>query len=358
MWPVMIVATVCIALAWFTTFEEEGPLLWMGTYFATQGAALSVIIGAWSNAPPISARLFTALSRVLNTKMKLMTTVILFWLAMLVISYFLGLHTRLEFGIAEILGVCFPVSTYLFYAGRHVTTKSLVKALDYFTIAAIGGTLVSVADFDTQTYKERTHVAMVDAKTIVATLQPKLNELLAPCNKSEMNDNAAYFEFHLSFRYLRAQIFGSVDDLNAVHKRIFCYCFGRAKGSALGDLPEADISYVALQARRWNLAMPPDPLTAETVDLFRRYAKARTQYEVHKDKPLETYIPKPVAYLLAAFAFAVRLTRTTLEVFEWHDVTAVEGAIPVKDEPTPIKDAPSGTSKNRRPSNRNKRPRR
>jgi len=311
----LLIVVVFVALAWLTV-DEEGPLHWMGVFWFTQGAGLYILFGAMPNALPSSARLFNTVCRLLNTKTRVMTTAIAFWIVMLAISYLLGTYARLEFGITEMLCVCFPLSTYLFYAGRHVVTKSLVKALDYFTIAAAAGTLVSVAELDTQIYKERVDVAMADAKTIAEALQPKLDQLLVPCDKGETSDET----FYLSFLYWKSRIFGSASDLDTARKRVFCYCFGEAKAAALPDLLEPALHNMASRARSWSFTLPDDPLSTDTIDLFQKYAQARGEYEAHKDIPMEAHIPKSLAYLLVAFAFAVRLTRTTVEVFEWHDV--------------------------------------
>ena len=43
-----------------------------------------------------------------------------------------------------------------------------------------------------------------------------------------------------------------------------------------------------------------------------------TRARIERSNPTAASMSKSFAFLLVAFAFAVRLTRTTLEVSEWH----------------------------------------
>ncbi len=168
-------------------------------------------------------------------------------------------------------------------------------------------------------------VAAEDAQIVAALLQPKLDALLAPCGTLASKGRP-----QLDITYWKARFFGTMEQLKKAQKQVFCYSFGILGGSKLPNIPSSTLYDVANRASGWQMALPADQPTVNVVDLFKKYETAREQYALHREMPEETHLSKPIAYLLVAFAFAVRLTKTTLEIFEWHDVTS--SSAPISDE--------------------------
>src|SRR5262249_46949783 len=75
----------------------------------------------------------------LVTRRRVFHALILTWIALLFVCYYVGEYSRLDFGAVGLLSSGFLLSTYILYAGRHVATKSDIKALDYVTVLGFCG---------------------------------------------------------------------------------------------------------------------------------------------------------------------------------------------------------------------------
>lgn len=307
-----------------------GPVSWAGVYFATVAATWILIAGSTQDTPlpndtlfsKLSYFVFSKLSNFVNDKQTVLALVSLSWCVTMFISFVLSINARVEYGIAEMLGVCFPISTCLLYIGRHVITKATVKGLDYVTIVAVAGTLLAVAEFDTQSSKEKADVVAADVQSVGQSLQQTMDNLLQSCNKSDYAGNEIIDRNILSFLYFKELLFGSKSELEKAKRKNVCSYFRDFIGARVSDI-KTDVLYRLSYISSSPIGWPDD--THDALVLFQKYVALRGEQELYSQTTWEGYLLmssnwKVLSYLLAAFAFAVRLTRTTVEIFEWHDV--------------------------------------
>jgi hypothetical protein len=117
---------------------------------------------------------------------------------------------------------------------------------------------------------------------------------------------------------IKAQYNPNIFSGQFLHSFVFCYLLSDLRGVDLNTVSEeklANRAYYSSVLFGMHL-MPQDDDTRKTVIALMDYDRTRSL--IKPANPFGAYISKSVAYLLVAFAFAVRLTRTTLEVFEWH----------------------------------------
>jgi hypothetical protein len=213
----------------------------------------------------------------------------------------------LFFSIAVIFAGACVISTLVLYALRHVVTKSMVKALDYVTVLTFATALVAVLEIDTKAFRERKELAESQINNSQQDVQERLNS-----------------DVHLK-RCGDFQIKLSPDDLSpdkvkdwfsSVRLLIFCRAFVGLVGVELSQVPKISLERRMLFLTYGQYLVPRDSSTRELVRAFVRYNYLRTTIE--QKNPIGIFIPPTIAFLLVGFGAAVRLSRTTLEVFEWH----------------------------------------
>jgi hypothetical protein len=242
-WSLTAVAMLMISVG-------PGPVSWAGVFFATLAATWILITGPTQETPLPNDTLFSKLSHFVFSKLDNFVTdkqtvlalVVLAWCVTGFISFVLSINSRVEYGIAEMLGVCFPISTCLFYIGRHVITKATVKGLDYVTIVAVAGTLLAVAEYDTQSSKEKADAVAADVQSVGQSLQQSMDILLQSCNKSDYTGNEIIDRNILGFRYFKELLLGSKSELEIAKRKNFCSYFRDFIGARVSDI-KTDVLY-------------------------------------------------------------------------------------------------------------------
>jgi hypothetical protein len=223
--------------------------------------------------------------------------VIVLWIFIVYTAYLSTRKESLTGAVILILLFCFPVSTWIFYIGREVISKHIVKALDYATLLTFVTGIVAIAEIDTATFQERARNAAAQIPSIRDNLHHTLNRELASCDKWQINvDNVFSGELWRPF--------------------LFCFVLGSWHHIDLDTLPPDQVARRALTLRVLSGLLPSDQGHTEALADIQKYNNLLI--EMRPTTFIGTLIPKTFAFLLVAFAFAVRLTRTTLEVFEWH----------------------------------------
>jgi hypothetical protein len=237
------------------------------------------------------------------------------WIVTFGIGYALSLFSSLLVATLVILVGVFVVSTIICYRNRSYLTKSNVKAMDCVTIFTFITGILAVTDIDTQTYRERAQHAASIINDIQQDLQKRLNSQLDHCD-----------DFKIDWETMGTpeKIKGEIDKIKSYflpaffRPYIFCRLLLELRGTDLGrvSLNRVD-NRAGLAVQSFNFGLiPRNVSTLETVKRLQEYRDARR--DIEQGNPVAPFISKTFAYLLVAFAFAVRLTRTTLEVREWH----------------------------------------
>lgn len=229
---------------------------------------------------------------------KILAKVFVAWVATLALCYVMSFES-LGLAVIFLFLFGFPLPTYLFYRGRAVVSKRIVKALDYLTILTFLTGILAVTEIDTQKFKERADVAASRIGGIQRDLQERLNTQLEPCDriqiKPQLDPNILTGDFIRSF--------------------LFCYELSDLRGVELDQISERQVGKRNVLAHI-TFIFSRDDATRKSLVALSDYSLARSQ--IVAANPFAFSLSKTIAYLFVAFAFAVRLTRTTLEVFEWH----------------------------------------
>jgi hypothetical protein len=231
------------------------------------------------------------------------------WILVLLLGYAASFQS-LGLGIAVTLILGFAASTCVFYRGRTVITKRIVKALDYLTLLIFVTGIVAAADIDIKSYKQRADTAATEIKAIEADLQRRLTAQLKDCITYDIS------EPYRSMKIVEYFLFAAFNPADKPY--VYCYMISDLRQVTIGRYPANVLRKTAAHMDALKFLMPPDAQNLQTIELLTKYSDARLRYENNLEPPIGSLIPKVLAYLLVAFAFAVRLTRTTLEVFEWH----------------------------------------
>ena len=324
----------------FLAFSRGGSLHWMGVFWLLQGATWWLVVGATPKAHAaelIASRFYRAISSLLLTRLRVFQALVATWITLFFLYYYVCEYSRLEFGAVGLLSSGFLLSTYVLYAGRQVVTKSDIKALDYVTIVSFAAVLVSILDIDTQTYQIRSDTAKSQADALEPVLQAQIDSLLSSCPRPDhpVSPGDAWSQYYdnwlPSFLHITEHI--SPSDL-------LCNLWSSLRATKLKDLSEDTLYNLQHFSDLSKTLVPQEANVQNAIDRLLEYSSIKTEIELHKGKP-PNFIAKNVAYLLGAFAFAVRLARTTIEVFEWHDVPAETDQIPTDDQkPGPPKPPP------------------
>jgi len=240
------------------------------------------------------------------------------WLALLIVGYAISFQS-LTWAIILLLLIGFAVSTVMFYRQRDQISKHVVKALDYVTILTFVTGIVAVSDIDKQAMSERAERASTRIKTLEENAQNLLNPRLdAQCRGFKFafaeDPRAALNEALYDPSKLKGYL-----SLSYIRKLTFCSIFSYASGRELRSIPLEQLQRsLSLAVWPFGFGLLPDGRGfSDTLTALQEYALARSNIE-QVSTLIGAYISRTVAFLLVAFAFSVRLTRTTLEVFEWH----------------------------------------
>jgi hypothetical protein len=232
-------------------------------------------------------------------KWHVLASVFIVWVLTLVLAYG-ATSTSLGTAIFLVFLFGFPVPTFIFFAGRHVISKPVVKALDYLTILTFLTGIVAVAEIDIKTFKDRADIAASQIGGMQQLLQQKLDAQTKACDNLE----------------IKPQYDPNVRSRAFIRSFVYCYLLSDLRGVNLDQVSEEQLSRIIAIAHVANFFILPDDSAVEILNGLSNYEQTRAL--IKPPNPIGIFIPKTVAYLLVAFAFAVRLTRTTLEVFEWH----------------------------------------
>jgi hypothetical protein len=230
---------------------------------------------------------------------KVLAGVFITWLVTLALCYLISPQS-LTFAVVFLFLIGFPLPTYLFYRGRVVVSKRIVKALDYLTILTFLTGMLAITEIDAERFKERADRAASRIGGLQRVLQEKINARLELCGNFQIKPQ---FDSNI----LSAEFIGSF---------LFCRAFSDLRGVELDQLSEQQFAQRSLIANFPFFFLSREDAGRGIVAAWSEYRTARN--EVVAANPFAFSVPKTIAYLLVAFAFAVRLTRTTLEVFEWH----------------------------------------
>jgi hypothetical protein len=221
------------------------------------------------------------------------------WLATLFIGYAASFET-LSGGIFFIFLLGVPLPTFLFFQGRKVVSKRIVKALDYLTILTFATGLLAISEIDAKTLKDRAEQAAARIDRVQQDLQRELNSRLKKCKDVQ----------------IKPQDVPNIFSGDFLRSFLFCYELSDWQGIQLNQLSDAQ---VAKRTSLISFTLRYISRDDDTLQIYRPLADYDlARYEMRAQNPFSFSLPKSVAYLLVALAFAVRLTRTTLEVFEWH----------------------------------------
>jgi hypothetical protein len=240
------------------------------------------------------------------------------WVALLIAGYLISFES-LTWAIILLLLIGFVVSTIMFRRRRDQISKHVVKALDYVTILTFVTGIVAVSDIDKQSMSERAERASAQIKT----LEENAQNLLKP----QLDAQCRGFKFAFA-EDPRAALKEALHDpsklkgylsLSYMRQLTFCSIFSYAGGRELRSIPLEQVQKsCALAFWPFGFGLLPDGYGfRDTLTALQEYSFARSSIE-QGSTLIGAYISRAVAFLLVAFAFSVRLTRTTLEVFEWH----------------------------------------
>jgi hypothetical protein len=115
----------------FLASTQEGSVQWMGFFWILQAATCWLALGATPRAHTglLSYRVYTKVCSLLVTRKRVFFTLSFIWIMLLFVYYYISTYSRLDFGAVGLLSSGFILSTYILYAGRHIVTKSDIKAL-------------------------------------------------------------------------------------------------------------------------------------------------------------------------------------------------------------------------------------
>src|SRR5262249_10728495 len=130
---------------------------------------------------------------------------------------------------------------------------------------------------------------------------------------------------------------------------LLCNLWSTLRDKKLKDLSEETLYNLQYFSDWSKTLVPQESNVLDAIARLSEYSNIKTEIELNKGKP-PIFIAKNVAYLLGAFALAVRLARTTIEVFEWHDVPPDANQRPKDDQKPVAQNQPPSSS---RPPRRN-----
>jgi hypothetical protein len=198
----------------------------------------------------------------------------------------------------------FGISTFFIYERRPVVTKSMVKSMDYVTIFTFVAALVPVAEIDTKSARERANLAASEIDGVQRDLQEKLK-------------SHPYLQHCDDFKLPTKLDFAKIKEWPAfVRPYAFCLAFSGLVGVELSQVPKDSLDRRVMFLPVVVLALPTDPASIQIFNTFAHYNFLRGS--VAGKNPIGIFIPQSLVYLLLGFAISVRLSRTTVEVFEWH----------------------------------------
>jgi hypothetical protein len=231
------------------------------------------------------------------------------WSLVLLSAYYIAHEYNLKGAVLAIFIICFPISTCIFYIGREAITKHTVKALDYVTVLAFIPGILTISEIDTNVFQQKADLAATNIVAIQRDFQERLGKELDNCSdyRVQLNYIPDVLLSMMQGRLLSSQLFNSI---------VFCLSLSDLRRVDLSRLSVEQVGRASFYSRMISPVMNYDNAKKQTIEALYNYALALRQIE--PPKPLGRFISKTVAYLLVAFAFAVRLTRTTLEVKEWH----------------------------------------